>query len=285
MASKANQLANSRFYPSQTNWPDEPPYTPAKEGWVEVEGAKLWYEDGGGTGVPIVLLHASTGSAASWRYQQHRFAMEGFRVIAYSRRGYFRSTVQDPDLQISGAADLRALVQKLELPPFHLVGTAAGGFTAMDFALSHPERLRSLVIASSLAGIDEPDFVEVTKRLLPPEVMALPSYIKELGPSYRALNAKGTQRWIELEKMASEGRPPAQPKENIITWQALQRLNLPTMFLTGDADLYMPPALFTIISPHVPDARFVVIAEAGHSTSWEQPDAFNSSVLSFVAQY
>jgi len=283
-ATVAEEFGGIRMYPSQSIWQDEPPYTPAREGYIEVDGAKLWYQDGGGTGVPIVLLHASTGSAASWRYQQHRFATAGYRVIVYSRRGYYRSTIENPDVNISGADDLLALSQALELPNFHLLGTAVGGFASVDFALSYPERLRSLVIASSLGGIDEPEFVEVTRRLLTPEVMALPSYIKELGPSYRAINPHGTRRWIELEKMASEGKPALQPKNNRVSWDSLKRLP-PTMFLTGDADLYMPPALFTLIRPHVPGARFVVIAEAGHSTSWEQPNAFNSAVLSFVEQH
>jgi pimeloyl-ACP methyl ester carboxylesterase len=280
----ADECGANLIYPSQSTWKDEPAYTPAEEGFIQVDGAKLWYQDGGGTGVPIVLLHAATGSAASWRYQQHRLAAEGYRVIVYSRRGHYRSTVENPQLKISGADDLLALSQTLELPKFHLVGTAVGGFTAMDFALSHPERLRSLVIASSLGGIDEPEFVEVTKRLLTPDVMALPSYIKELGPSYRALNPIGTRRWIELETIASSGKPALQPKDNRVTWESLKRLP-PTMFLTGDADLYMPPALFTLIKPHIPGAHFVVIAEAGHSTSWEQPDAFNTAVLSFVGQH
>ena len=273
------------FYPAQTSWPDEPAYTPAEEGWIEADGARLWYQDSGGTGVPIVLLHASTGSAASWRYQQSSFSTAGYRVIAYSRRGHYRSTVDSPGKRISDTADLLRLAQQLKLPRFHLLGTAVGGFTALDFALSHPDRLRSLVLASSLGGIDDPAFTEATKRLLTPEFLALPPEIKELGPSYRALNPSGTNRWIELEKMAASGRPPMPIKENVIDRTTLQGLRMPTMFLTGGADLYMPPALFTLIQPHLPAAKFVVIAEAGHSAAWEQPDAFNAAVLSFVARH
>ena len=277
--------SGNTFYPAQTTWPDEPAFEPAAEGWIDADGARLWYQDSGGRGVPIVLLHASTGSAASWRYQQSSFSKAGFRVVTYSRRGHYRSTVEAPGKQVSGAADLLRVARQLKLPRFHLLGTAAGGFTAMDFALSHPEHVRSLVIASSLAGIDDPEFKEVTKRLLTPEFLALPPEIKELGPSYRALNARGTSRWIELEKSAAPSKPPLASKENVINWATLGRLQPPTMFLTGDADLYMPPALFTLLKPHLPGARYVVIAEAGHATSWEQPDAFNAAVLSFVRQH
>ena len=286
-ATKARGSAKQKepqFYTAQTSWQDEPAYTPAAEGWIDVGGAKLWYQDSGGTGVPMVLLHAYTGSAASWRYQQHAFSSRGYRVIVYSRRGHHRTKVETPYSKAPGSADLMELARQLKLPPFHLIGIAAGGFIAMDFALSHPERLRSLVIASSLGGIEEPAFVEVTKRLMTPEVLALPHHIKELGPSYRALNPRGTARWMELEKQSKDGPVSLPPKANIINWKSLQGLRPATLFLTGSADLYSPPALFTLIRPHVPKAQFAVIAEAGHSTSWEQPAAFNAAVLSFVAK-
>lgn len=277
--------AGLRFYHAQTSWEDAPAYVPAKEGWLDADGAKLWYQDSGGSGPPIVFLHAATGSAGSWGYQQSHFHGKGYRVVVYSRRGHYRSRVTSPAAEVSDAADLLLLARQLDLPRFHLVGTAAGGFAAMDFALSYPERLRSLVIASSLCGIDEPEFAAVLERLLTPEFMALPAYLKELGPSYRALNPQGTARWIEMERQANQGVRAKPGTDNVVNWNALQGLRLPTMFLTGDADLYMPPALFTLLKPHVPHVRYAVIAGAGHSSPWEQPRAFNAALLSFIAQH
>ncbi|WP_338759717.1 alpha/beta hydrolase [Massilia sp. METH4] len=275
----------TRYYPAQAMWSDEPEFTPAAEGYVRGDGASLWYQDSGGAGVPIVLLHASTGSGASWRHQQAYFSQKGYRVIVYSRRGHFRSTVDSPAAQASDTADLLAVARHLQLPAFHLLGTAAGGFTAMDFALRHPDQLRSLIIASSLGGVDTPEFVAATARLLVPEFLALPSHIKELGPAYRALNPGGTQRWIALEELARQGVPRRPTMENRIDERALRRLQPPTLFLTGGADLYVPPALFALLRPHVRNASYAVIAEAGHAAAWEQPAAFNSAVLSFIAQH
>ena len=277
--------AGTRFYPAQTTWTEEPPFTPAQEGWIDADGAKLWYQDSGGAGIPIVLLHAATGSAASWRYQQAPLSEAGFRVIAYSRRGHYRSTVRPDAAEVSGARDLLHLAVQLALPPFHLLAVAAGGFTAMDFALSYPERLRSLVMGSSLGGIQAPEFAEAVERLLAAEVRGLPAHIRELGPSYRALNPQGVGRWIALEQIAAQRDHAMPATDNRIDWESLRRLRVPAMFLTGDADLYMPPALFALLRPHLPDARYVVIAEAGHASAWEQPDAFNAAVLSFVGQH
>ena len=106
---EAAEQIDTHFYPAKTSWLDEPSYTPAAEGWVDVDGAKLWYQDSGGNGVPIVLLHAYTGSAASWRYQQDKFSKEGYRVIAYSRRGHYRSRLESTNMHVSGAIDLLLL--------------------------------------------------------------------------------------------------------------------------------------------------------------------------------
>src|SRR5262249_54460344 len=55
--------------------------------FAELPGVKLWFTDTGGTGTPVVLLHANTGTSASWEAQAAAFAREGYRVIAFDRRG------------------------------------------------------------------------------------------------------------------------------------------------------------------------------------------------------
>ena len=127
-----------------------------REGQVEVPGARLFYLDAGGSGSALVLLHAGTGSARVWEHQWAPLGTAGYRVIAYDRRGYGRTT-DDPDGPPGTAADdLKALTDALALDRFHLVGTAAGGIVAIDFALAFPDRLRSLVVANSLGGVTDP---------------------------------------------------------------------------------------------------------------------------------
>src|SRR6266567_2890782 len=65
-----------------------PPQAPAKEGIAVLPGTRLAYWDTAGNGEAVVLLHPATGSARIWSYQQPVFVKAGYRVIAYSRRGY-----------------------------------------------------------------------------------------------------------------------------------------------------------------------------------------------------
>src|SRR6185503_172609 len=155
-----------------------------------------------GTGVPIVFLHAGSGSAALWQAQVDFFSSAGYRCIAYDRRG-----------RAAAADELEALVSQLALERFHLVGTAAGGIVAVDYALSFPKRLRSLVVANSIFGIQDQAYLAVMKRLRPsPQFEALPVEVRELGPSYRAADPAGTQRWAAASHHASP-----QPTRNRIT--------------------------------------------------------------------
>lgn len=250
---------------------------------AEIPGARLWFEDSGGAGAAVVLLHAGTGSSRLWRHQVPALAGAGLRVIAYDRRGHGQTEATKAGA--SAAADLAALLDHLKLERAHLVGTAAGAIVALDFALSSPGRVASLVLANTHLGLQDSDYVALQKRLRPaPQFDALPPEVKELGPSYRAANAEGTVQWLELERAARRKDAPTLPKtQNRLTYAALAGLVPPVLFLTGDADLYMPPPVLRLIASKVPGSRSLVIAECGHSAYWEQPEAFNRAVLGFLS--
>ena len=136
-----------------------------------------------------------------------------------------RTTIAPGGVQPGTAADdLHALMNLLHIDRFHLVGTAAGGFVAFDYALSFPQRLRSLVVANSIGGVQDEDYLALGRRIRPPEFSALPADVRELGPSYRAENPDGTRRWMELERSnRAEGTPPpAQTMRNQITFARLR---------------------------------------------------------------
>lgn len=243
---------------------------------------RLWFEDSGGAGPAVVLLHAGSGSCRMWGQQVPALAGAGFRVVAYDRRGHGRTEARDanPD----AASDLRGLLEHLRIGKAHLVGTAAGAIVAIDFALSSPGLVRSLVAANTHAGVQDDEYVAMQKRLRPaPQFDALPADVKELGPSYRASNPDGVKRWLELEHEARQKGTASLPKTaNRITHESLGRLAMPVLLLTGDADLYMPPSVLRLLASKIPGAKSHVIPEAGHSAYWEQPHAFNQAILDFL---
>jgi len=262
---------------------------PARETYADLPGVRIWYRDTGGAGIPVVLLHATTGSSRVWEYQFPVFTENGFRVIAYDRRGFGRSVIDPAGAQPgTGADDLQALMNHLGIDRFHLVGTAGGGFVAIDYALSFPGRLRSLVVASSIGGVQDEEFLALGRRLRPsPQFDALPPEIREVGPSYRAANPEGTRRWVELEHVSRPPGPlaPAQTMRNRVTFPVLEGIKVPTLLLTGDADMFAPPFVLGLFAARIKNAESVIVPEAGHSAYWEQPEIFNRAVLSFIRKH
>lgn len=262
-----------------------PPQVAAKEGMAKLDGTSLWYWDTGGDGPAVVLLHAGTGSGAFWGYQQPVLAKAGYRVIGYSRRGHYRSAEGDANNPGVASDDLDRLADCLGVQEFHVLGLAAGGIVATDYALSHPNRLLSLTLASTIMGVTDKSYIDLANLIRPPFFAALPKDFQELGPSYRAGNPAGTAAWLKLEEEAISGKRLVQKNANAITWAAVETIRVPTLLLTGSADLYTPPSMLRLQASHMRHAEVHVIEEAGHAPNWEQPERFNAILLDFLKRH
>jgi pimeloyl-ACP methyl ester carboxylesterase len=261
-----------------------PAQVPAREGLAAIADTHLWYWDTGGEGVPVVLLHPASGSGLIWGYQQPALAKAGYRVIGYSRRSYYNSDPIAKDRPGIGSADLQGLIEFLGLTKFHLLGSAAGGTIAVDYALSHPDRLGSLVIADNATGVRDGEIAKAAANIRTKGFDDMPVEFRELGPSYRAADPEGTRIWTELAHKAVTGGDFRQLVANEITTAKLEAMKVRTLLITGDADLITPPAIMRMVAQHIPASEISIVPEAGHSAYWEQPDIFNRAVLSFLAK-
>ena len=265
-----------------------PAAAPAREAYAELPGVRIWFEDTGGDGVPAVFLHAASGSSQVWEHQIPAFTAAGYRFIAYDRRGWGRSVVDPSDAQPGTAADdLNGLMDYLGVDRFHLVATAAGGSVAMDYAVSFPQRLRSLVIANNVGRVEDEEYLELVSSLRPPEYPELPRWFRELGPAYRAANPEGTRRWMEFERASRPEGPllDTQPLRNRLTFSLLENIEIPTLLIAGGADLSAPPPLQRYLRARIRNVESLIVPNAGHSTYWEEPEIFNRAVLEFIRKH
>src|SRR5258708_27680230 len=258
-----------------------PAQAPATEGIADLGNVKLWYWDTDGSGEVVAFLHPGSGSAEVFPYQQPVFAKAGYRVISYSRRGQFKSELGTDSESCFAADDLLALLDQLGVGRFHAVGTALGGYIGLDVALSQPGRVRSLVLASSMMGIAEPDYQKALAALRPRPFSELPADVQEMGPSYRVANPEGLAEWKARHDRAGKGFTVR--LRNRATWEALARLEVPTLLMGGDADLWIPPFLLRQVGEKTPNTPVVTVPGAGHALQCERPDAFNAAVLEFIA--
>ena len=261
-----------------------PAQASAREGLAPVADTHLWFWDTGGEGVLVVLLHPASGSGLIWGYQQPALAKAGYRVIGYSRRSYYNSDAIAKERPGIGSADLHGLIEFLGLRKFHVVASAAGGTIATDYALSHPDRLLSLTIADNSAGVRDGEIAKAAANIRTKGFDDMPVEFRELGASYRAANPEGARVWTELAHKAVTGAEFRQKVANEITTAKLEAMKVPTLLITGDADLITPPSIMRMVAQHIAGSEIAIVPESGHSVYWEQPDLFNRAVLSFLAK-
>jgi pimeloyl-ACP methyl ester carboxylesterase len=263
-----------------------PGQVPVTEYRVPVAGGgSLWCWDTGGDGEPVVLLHPGSGSGESWPYQQPVLAAAGYRVVGYSRRGAHGSVAGSKAEADTVSGDLDTLADHLGLDRFHLSGSAAGGVVALDYALAHEDRLRSLTLSGSVMGVQDAEYLELTAALQPAPFGGLPAEVRELGPSYRGGGRDGVAAWVAIEERARTADAFAQSLAHEITWAAMETLTLPVQLVTGDADLYSPPSVMRLHARHLRNVETHVVTEAGHNPHWEQPAAWNRLLLAFLRRH
>jgi pimeloyl-ACP methyl ester carboxylesterase len=270
---------------------------------VELASGNVFYRDSGSKGIPVVFLHGGPGNSLLWEQQIPAFTAAGYRFIAIDYRGI------DDRLRNGNAPEVVAqLASKLGLAKFHLLGTGSGGNVALQYALAHREQLRSVIISNSNGNVREKEFSEMTNRIRPATFNQLPIEVRDLGPSYRAINPNGVQRWLTLVNAAQTGNminadgkggknsgqghngsgarlDTGSDNRTAATWANLDDLKVPILLMTGDADLYTPPALLRVLAARIKQAEVAIIPESGHSAFWENPDIFNRTVLAFISKY
>jgi pimeloyl-ACP methyl ester carboxylesterase len=249
-----------------------------------VPGARLWMEDTGGRLPPVVLVHPHTGSSESWQRQVPAFTAAGLRCVRYDRRGYRRSVPERGWRPTARAADLAAVLDAHGLADAHVVGAGGGACDALQFAVTRPERVRSLVVSNSYGGIADRDYAALVRRIWSPAYDTLPPEVLELSASYRGADPAGVRRWRAVRDRARGEAYPDNVRVRGVWLRELERLPMPVLVLAGDGDLLAPPPLMRRMAERVPHGEFQVIAGSGHASFWERADQWNQTVVDFLTR-
>ncbi len=260
---------------------------------LQVDGARIAYDEyGRGTkGDPIVLLHACALSRHMWEFQAE--ALRGaHHVVAPDMRGHGSSDVPSFVTSIERmAADVRALVESLEMGPAILVGHGMGGYVALQYARDYPDDVRALVLTNARTRPDSKEDVAQRYRLAcllreqGPGALA-----DEMLPKLLSKEARGAspevvadvRRVIETTSaagIASALSALASPPD----WSAiLPEISAPTLVVAGGAD-ERAVADARETSEAIPGARLSVVEGSGSLVNLEKPDAFLETIKEFLA--
>ncbi len=255
-----------------------------RHSFVDVPNARLFVTDTGGPGLPVVLLHPTTGTSDIFDPVLPTLTQAGFRVITLDKPGWGRSLVQPGQKPASLAEDLDALFTQLNLPRVHLVGVANGGYAALDYAAWRPDHVASLVLSNTGLGLKGDDEGEAFRRNAAiPGFAKLPAEAREMSPTYRGLHPDGVARWKTIEAHAAQPGAEEPPMRTPNTLDKVASLHMPVLVLAGDVDLTTPSGAIRLWAKHLTAPYdFVLVPEAGHALSWEQPEAFSTAVIGFL---
>jgi proline-specific peptidase len=284
----------------------------ADEGYVDVEGGRVWYRRlGSGDALPVLLLHGGPGAAHDYMLPLAERLSEHRPAIVYDQLGCGRSDKPDDaslwtvDRSVTEVDQVR---EALGLDRCHLLGQSWGGWLAIDYMARGPAGIVGLVLASTSASIAQ--FVAGARRLID----ALPephrTALTELGargeydhPDYRAAEQEFYRRhlcrmdpWPDALVRSSEQMEGNQvyatmngPTEfDVIgvlrTWDRtpdLARIDVPTLVTCGRYDEITPTCSETI-AEGIPDAHMVVFEESAHVAHLEEPELYASTVEEFL---
>jgi 3-oxoadipate enol-lactonase len=264
-----------------------------KSGFAEIPGTRLYYEMAGTGDETVVLIHAFMLDTRTWDEQFEAYAQR-YRVIRYDARGFGRSGVPHAGEPYSHADDLAALLDLLGATgPVHVVGLSMGGRFALDFAVVHPARLRSLTVIDTVVGG------------WPWSRQWLVSYAPVLEAARRGDIPGAKQAWLANEIFAPLREQPAvagrmrQMVDDYSGWHLvnadpertpqpptvsqLSKVAAPTLVLVGERDVPEFQMIAAQVARGVPGARHEKVAGVGHLASMEGPQRVNELVVGFIA--
>jgi 3-oxoadipate enol-lactonase len=259
----------------------------ATQGYVEVEGGRLYYERAG-EGFPVVLIHPSLWDSRIWDPQFEEFAQH-HDVVRYDVRGYGRSDL--PHQPYSDLRDLRYLLGELGIGRCALVGCALGAQLAIDVAIAQPDIADAIVAVSP--GLTGHAWKDDGLRAL----------VEEVDRSLRVGNLEGAMN-VELAVWAPLRNDPASDEkirsiamENAHVLRLddglaetppsavphLGEIRAATLIVIGDRDIGEIHRIADELAEQIPGASKRVIAEADHLVNVRKPEKFNRMVLDFLS--
>jgi pimeloyl-ACP methyl ester carboxylesterase len=270
---------------------------------LDVNGLRVHYLDWGNPGAPpVVCVHGYTSSAQAFNALARRFH-DRYHFVAMDVRGHGESAWSPAGAyqyrdQVS---DLAAVVDKLGLSRFTLIGTSMGGIIAMAYAGAHPDRLTHLVIND--IGPD----VEVGSQRITQMVSGRPdefgtlddamAYRRQVSPivagralddqrelALGVLRQRPDGRWIwKMDPAYIQQRVKIGPPERPALWPALQRVTCPALVVWGSDSDVLSEAQARRMVDTLANGELVTVPGVGHAPTLVEP-AVVSTLERFLGQ-
>lgn len=275
--------------------------------FVDVDGAKVYYETSGSTDNPaVVLVHGFGGSTHNWRFVTQPLADAGFYVVALDLPPFGLSDKSiELDYSHSWMADLVAgLLDELSINTATIVGHSMGGSVTAQFAVRHPQRVDKLVFVAggildqlmnnregSIPILDSIDPESPAAAMLLRAIFNDDFFTDTLSSAYNdetALTNDVRERYAQLVNI--EGAPAGfiaflqADEASPITLDDLASAaeDMPVLLLWGEEDSWVPLSLGQTMHDALNNSELITYPDVGHLPPEEVPEQFSRDLINFL---
>jgi len=282
---------------------------PVGEGYINVDGGKVWYRVvGAGGKTPILVLHGGPGFPSYYLKPLDALAIDR-QIIFFDQLGCGKS---DHDIDTSFmtvehyVAEVGQIVTHLGLKEFYLYGQSWGTMLGTDYYLKHPEGIKALILSSPALSIPMwlkdadslistlPDSIQQAIRLNEQtRTFDSPVYQQAVQVYYQNFVARKLPWSADIDSCFMQIGQSYQymwgPSEFTATGELrsydrtnrLGEIKVPTLFIAGEFDEACPSTVKHYQSL-LPGARFAMIEGSGHVTMQDKPEESNKVVVDFL---
>jgi len=262
----------------------------------------LYYEDHG-SGKPVVLIHGYPLSGASWEKQVPVLLDAGHRVITYDRRGFGKSSQPTTGYDCDTfAEDLHKLVTQLELRDFALVGFSMGGGEVARYLGKYGSKgVSKAVIISGVPpfllktpdnpeGVDGSVFEGIKKAIVADRYAFFTDFFKNFYNTDLLLGKRVSEQAVQASWNIAAGASATASLACVPTWHEdfrndLNRVDVPTLVIHGDADRILPIAASGLRTAKlIKGARLLVVKDGPHCITWTHAEQVNGGLLEFLGK-
>ncbi|NRN28787.1 alpha/beta fold hydrolase [Photorhabdus heterorhabditis] len=262
---------------------------------IQLHNKTMAYRDEG-EGFPLLLGHSYLFNSDMWAPQIDVLSKK-YRVIAPDLWGHGNSAELPEQHKTLAdlAQDYLALMDQLKIKEFAVIGLSAGGMWGTELAAIAPDRVKALVLMDTFVGLEPEvthkkyfamlDMIEQVGSIPEPLLQQIVPIFFSQQPTQNLVDEL-TQRLVKIP--AETLRNSIIPLGRMIFGREdrihlLEKLDIPTLVITGEQDIPRPP-LEGYLMAEILCCDYVVIQDAGHISTLEQPHKVNQELVAFLQQ-
>lgn len=260
---------------------------------IKINNAEIYYEEQGAGSETILFSHGLLFSGEMFHKQVEKFK-DRYRCMTFDFRGQGRSEVTKDGYDMDTlSVDAAELVEKLNCAPCHFAGLSMGGFIGQRLAVRKPELLKSLILMETSADPEPADNIPKYRKLaFVARWLSMRLVVNKVMPimfskTFMQDESRAAEREHWKEKICANHRVGIKNAlEGVVTrkpmYDELDKINTPTLIIVGDEDTATVPAKSERMKERIKNSKLVVIKNAGHSSSIEEPEQVNKAIEEFL---